>query len=498
MCINRVALINIVAAIMMFFVAAAVQANNKVPYLQVGVFSDKATAKKILQQLEKNGFNVEQRTVDVIGRPAEVVLVGPFERTSQALYDQQRLRDIGWSAAVKRFSPKPKPKPKAIPKPSTFRTTISGSLTAERRMFFDDPLYAEQHGSTTSLAIQPELYISWNDRKSSLTFVPFVRVGDQDEERNHADVRELMWINAMGDWEVRLGIGKVFWGVTESLHLVDVINQIDLVENLDREEKLGQPMFNLNRFTDWGTWELFVLPLFREQTFAGVNGRLRGPLVINTAQDALYESDEKDKHMDWAVRWSHYIGDWDIGLSHFSGTSRVPGFVPVLNSFGQPEYLLPLYNLIEQTGLTLQALLGDWAWKFEATSTKEKDQRYTQAIIGFEYTHVGLLDSSMDLGLLLEYLYDDRGEFAPGPFEDDVMLGLRWVFNDMQSSEILVGVISDLDGGAISTTIEASRRLGQSWRLGLEYRGTSSLESMDPLYMFRNDDYFQVKLGYFF
>ncbi len=151
--------------------------------------------------------------------------------------------------------------------------------------------------------------------------------------------------------------------------------------------------------------------------------------------------------------------------------------------------------MIDQTGLTLQALLGDWAWKLEATSTEEKDQHYTQAVAGFEYTRVGLFDSDVDLGLLLEYLYDERAE---SPFEDDVMLGLRWVFNDMQSSEILVGAIFDLEGDAISSSIEASRRLGQSLRLSLEYRGTSRLEPSEPAYVLRNDDYFQLGLGYFF
>jgi len=494
MFINRSFLINIIVVMTMFFGVAAVQANNKVPYLQIGVFSDKATAKNILQQLESSGFSAEQRTIDAIGRPAEVVLVGPYERTSQALYDQSRLRDIGWPAAVKRFPALPKPKP------STFRATASGSLTAELRGFVDDPLYpAEQYDTFASLAIQPEFHMSWNDRKSSLTFVPFVRVGDKDEERNHADVRELMWLNAMGDWELRLGIGKVFWGVTESLHLVDVINQIDQVESPDGEDKLGQPMANLSWFTDWGTWDLFALPLFRERTFAGVKGRLRGPLVVDTEQDARYESDDKDEHLDWAIRWSHYIGDWDIGLSHFSGTSRDPkiGDDFGVNSLGQ-TVLIPRYNLIDQTGLTLQALLGDWAWKLEATSTEEMNQRYTQAVAGFEYTHVGLSGSSMDLGLLLEYLYDDRAELAPGPFADDVMLGLRWVFNDMQSSEILMGAIYDLEGSAVSSSVEASRRLGQSWKLTLEYRGASGLEPTDPAYIFRNDDYFQLGLGYFF
>lgn len=465
-------------------------------YLQIGVFSDAATATKIRQQIESFGFKVSQRKVEVIERPIYVVLVGPYERTGEALlHDKNRLSDVGWPSVVKRYPAPPKPKP---PKPSTFRTTYSGWLIGEVRQFSDAPLYgSEQHDATASLAFQPEFHVSWNDRQSSLTFVPFVRAGDKDEQRNHADVRELMWLNAWDDWELRLGVGKVFWGVTESRHLVDVINQVDLVENIDEEDKLGQPMANLSWFTDWGTLELFALPLFRERTFPGEAGRLRGPLVVDTEQEAIYESPDKDEHLDWAIRWAHYIGAWDIGLSHFSGTSRDPRFVPGLNAVGQPV-LIPRYNLIGQTGLTLQAIMGEWLWKLEATSTEELGERYAEAVAGFEYTRVGIFRSAIDLGFIVEYLYDERGEQAPQPFEDDIMVGLRWAFNDMQSSEILMGAIYDRDGTAISSLVEASRRLGQSWRLTLEYRGLHAVEPDDISYLLRNDNYLQLGLGYYY
>ena len=52
----------------------------------------------------------------------------------------------------------------------------------------------------------------------------------------------------------------MFWGVTESQHLVDVVNQTDLVENPDGEEKLGQLMVNLTVARSWGTLNLFVAP----------------------------------------------------------------------------------------------------------------------------------------------------------------------------------------------------------------------------------------------
>ena len=96
-----------------------------------------------------------------------------------------------------------------------------------------------------------------------------------------------------GDWELRLGIGKVFWGVTESRHLVDTINQSDGVEDIDGEAKLAQPMATLSWIRDWGVVELLVLPYFRERTFAGVEGRPRqGALLQRSHPHLLRPADD--------------------------------------------------------------------------------------------------------------------------------------------------------------------------------------------------------------
>ena len=72
-----------------------------------------------------------------------------------------------------------------------------------------------------------------------------------------------------------VGINSVFWRVVESNHLVDILNQTDLIEDIDGEEKLGQPMISLSTQQDWGGLSLFVLPWFRERTFPSEEGRLR-------------------------------------------------------------------------------------------------------------------------------------------------------------------------------------------------------------------------------
>ena len=86
-----------------------------------------------------------------------------------------------------------------------------------------------------------------------------------DDRRSHFDVRELMYQRVFDDFELRAGLGRVFWGVTESYHLVDIINQTDLVEDIDLEDKLGQPLVNLTLIRDWGALDLFALPGCRGQ-----------------------------------------------------------------------------------------------------------------------------------------------------------------------------------------------------------------------------------------
>ncbi len=372
----------------------------------------------------------------------------------------------------------------------------SGFIALEARLFPHDPVDPSQHGNNLSFYIQPEFHTTWANGRQSLTFEPFYRWDQHDDERTHADIRELLWQIAADSWELRAGISKVFWGVAESQHLVDIINQTDLVENIDREDKLGQPMINLALIRDFGTVDLFLLPGFRERTFPGQEGRLRSLPRVDV-DNPLYASAAEEKHVDFAIRWSHYIGDWDFGLAHFAGTSRDPRFVPDLRPGGE-MVLVPLYDTIDQTSLDLQATKGDWLWKLEWLTRSGQGDRYTALVGGFEYTAVGILDTSADLGVIGEYHFDDRGESAPTPFEDDIMVGLRLALNDMQSTEALFGIISDLDTSGKSFNLEASRRIGENWMLELEARFFSNIPLNDAMFSFRNDDYLQIELARYF
>ena len=102
------------------------------------------------------------------------------------------------------------------------------------------------------------------------------------------------------------------------------------------------------------------------------------------------------------------------------------------------------------------------------------------------------------MGYLLEYHYDNRDERATLGLQNDIYAGLRWSLNDRQNSQALFGIIVDLDTDSIFGNIEASRRLGESWRLSLEARFFSNLDRDDILYGFRNDDYVEIQMARYF
>jgi len=362
------------------------------------------------------------------------------------------------------------------------------------------------------MAAEPEYIHEWNNGDDLFTFTPYALIDQHDSNRTHFDIRELSWIHAADDWELTAGVSKVYWGVMEAAHLVDVINQTDLVVNIDGEDKLGQPMVNLSLIRDWGVVDLFVLPGFRERTFPSKEGRPRFAIPVDDG--VLYESGAEHLHTDLSARWSHSIGAFDIGVAHFWGTSREPRFIvkpgeinPVAMSVNK---VTPLYEIINQTSIDLQAVYGSWLLKLEALTRSGQGDRINSAAAGFEYTFVGVNDSALDVGIIAEYLYDDRGDtvsiskvlsgkaFTLSPFQKDLVLGARLTLNDAQSSELLASVIIDLDGGGESYNLEASRRLGDSWKLSVEARGVSGVPDNTTQASFSDDTRVRTELAWYF
>ena len=377
--------------------------------------------------------------------------------------------------------------------------SLAGFVALDARYFLDPPTFPQQEGRRLqpSLLLQPEFYYDWPNGNDSLTVVPMARFDSSDERRQRFDLRELNWLHAAPAWDLLVGIGKVYWGVTEARKLVDVINQTDQVEDLDGDDKLGQPMVRLALIRDWGTLTLFALPYFRERTFVGETGRLRGGLAVD-AGNAQFESSLEEWHPDFAARWSHALGDWDAALGYFRGTSRAPRFALTIGADGRPR-LTPVYDQIDQASLELQWTVEAWLWKLEAISRWGHGEHFSAAVAGFEYSFFSLFGTALDLGVLAEYLYDGRRAMAPPtPFDNDLFVGGRLALNDVGDTSLLAGVIVDDETGAMLLTVEASRRIGDRWTVEIQSLSFFDVPPTDLFYGVRRDDHVQVRLSRFF
>lgn len=360
----------------------------------------------------------------------------------------------------------------------------------------------QQAQSSFSASLLQEWYWQSTDETDSFTFSPYFRVDQRDPERNLIDLRQAFWLRVGRGWELKVGVDQVFWGVTESQHLVDVINQTDLVDSIDGESKLGQPMLQYNLFGDWGTLQTFLLPYFRERTLAGPGGRLRLPLPLLPGE-ALYQSGSEQRHLDWAIRYAKQLDQLDLAWSYFQGTSREPGLVPLGNS----GFFTPYYPQMKQVGLEGQWIVDSWIWKLESIYRDYAQNSLTQsqlghfyaATAGFEYSMVGVMESNFDLGWLMEYQYDSRGLAATGPGQRDLFLGARLAWNDEAGTELLFGFAQDLDDrGSRSGMLEASTRYNNNIRLRLDAWFFQTYSPDQPIWWFRRDDYVQLGIDYYF
>lgn len=349
----------------------------------------------------------------------------------------------------------------------------------------------------------------------------FYREDFDDPRRARGDVRQAYLHSFHDEVEFLLGARRVFWGVTESRSLVDVINQSDLVEDIRGDAKLGQPMVQLRWLGGPGTLDAFVLAGTRERTLPGSDGFPRIPFPID--RGATRFPGGRQHRLDYALRWALRPTGWDIALSGFHGTGRNPNFLPCLargsdfpNTQDGPNchlddavpeaprlppllvellqflrlapgdeeieaeamqrvldnlVLVPEYEREQRIGLELQHLRGPLALRSELL-VRRRGGRWTFATVsGLEYTLARFFDTGWDVGLLFEYLYDERDEDPIAQrFSDDLFFGTRVSFNDLAGSTLLFGSIVEPDFGNRLYSLEASRRIGAYWRATLDVR----------------------------
>ncbi len=363
---------------------------------------------------------------------------------------------------------------------------LQGSVAVETRVFAESPEDPNQARDTAAVLLNPVWKARFgSDEAWELEMSPYARIDARDKAARYVDLRVASLEFRERSQMFRVGFDNVFWGVAESNHLVDIINQVDPRADVELEAKLGQPMVSYTRFLDsYGRVEVFWLPYFRPRPGIGEKGRQRLEVIPESQQThGLGRLLRRD---DWAVRWSGQIASADVGLYIFKGVGREPDFSR--STEGD-------YHATRQLGMTLQLPQGSMLWKLEALRRSGQGRTFNAYVAGGEYT---IARPSGDLGLLLEWSQDFRdGSAPPSRFARSLFGGVRYRVSESGDGEILFGVLHDLRHNTRSYKVEFSRRLSDHVKLGLVARKFVA-PADSPFAALRRDANVQMTLSWSF
>ena len=166
--------------------------------------------------------------------------------------------------------------------------------------------------------------------------------------------------------------------------------------------------------------------------------------------------------------------------------------------------LVPRYETIRQYGLYGQVTTGPYLFKLEAIDRRGASnnigdkENFKAYVLGAEYSFYSIFDSQIDMTLFVERTYDTRKSLATNAFEDDIFLTSLFTFNDVNSSELVVGTLVSRDRESQTLALEFSRRLTDQWALEIDSLFVLNAKSNDVLKPVENDSFIALKLNYSF
>ena len=368
-----------------------------------------------------------------------------------------------------------------------------GEVSAEISWYPRKPAYSGQKDSFLHLEARPELFVYGDSIEAQIQ----PRISGGTSGGGLVDLREANVTGRVGEMDYLVGNTVLFWGQVESYNPVDIVNARDFSRGLLRSEKRGAPMAKLSWPVGPGQLDLLAVD-FVENVYPDISLRERPALKVTGNRPGFSNGADSDD-IATAVRWAGYFGDVDLGLSWFRGTGHSPRLVPQADGTLKPDY-----SRITQTGLDIQYLRGDTALKGEAIHRRGQYDRlgsvrsYSAWIAGVEHNLYDVDGNGRDLVLIAEYARDSRRGKAHSGFQNDLTLGGRWVWNDVEDMELLALVSRDLDNDAQTMTLTFDRRLTDSLTFEASARRVERLDRDPNSVALARDDAVIAKLTYGF
>ena len=144
---------------------------------------------------------------------------------------------------------------------------INNEVGIDIREFHKEEAHSSQK-NTYSNYLKSEIYLEISEKINFIS-EPYYRYDHNDKKRSLFNFKENYLVYLQGKSEVKLGISEIFWGVTESKNLVDIINVYDGTDG-DQKAKLGQSMLSYSTYSEHGgIFDFYYLPFFSKKPQIG-------------------------------------------------------------------------------------------------------------------------------------------------------------------------------------------------------------------------------------
>ncbi|OEE81757.1 hypothetical protein A1OQ_20605 [Enterovibrio norvegicus FF-162] len=332
---------------------------------------------------------------------------------------------------------------------------------------------------------------------TTLILEPALRARNHDNQSVFVDPFKSRFNTYVDQVEITAGYDIVFWGASEGAQILNILNQKDLGTDFSGDQSLGQSMVNISGYVGEGLATFYYLPYTPKRRFREYSERLSAGFDID-GENVQWRDSQHAYYPGFAARYAYSFNDMDIALLGFHGINREPAFVVEAGEFA------PIYTVGTQIGMEVQRVMGNLLTKFEVLNVSDAPtlrgdfDETTQYVIAGEYSVFSVFDSGADLKWVAEYSDNTLGEDLLSLYQHDVLLAVHTSLNDVDSTEISLSVLHDLDHGSNIIEITLTRRLTQNIDLAATFFDLSAMSANDFFYGLEPDSYGEITLTYYF
>lgn len=299
----------------------------------------------------------------------------------------------------------------------------------------------------------------------------------KDNKRSFIRINELYSQYENDNSKILLGKNIRFWGALEVKNIVDTFNLQEGRNDPFETDKIGA--YNIAYSYFFEDSEISIIAKLYEQKNKLASNKYMYSILKNA--ESLKNKLESEKSL---YRPSLYL--LYNGTSNEDDYSLDYAFI-YENGYDSQRYLSKISNIYTQHAylvnkfMTYNTLvLNSTLYKIEALYTDVIDDKnisdYVHIALGIEHT-LEPSENGNELGLLCEYYYYDTLEKNKlshidlgETFQNDLFLGLRYSFNDINNSSAVGGVILDTQDKEENYYIEYQTRLNDMFKLKFDYR----------------------------